>query len=106
MWLFQKLRLPLLLVFCLPLAISGYDLQLYTTSASGFSEYFQSPNGTRYGMAFQNEVYTAKGGKRIGTNQGYSFWFPEDPFMIEHNAANMTGVSSMRCSKCQLVHSF
>ena len=86
--LFQKLRLPLLLVFFLPLAI-GYDLQLFTTSAEGFSEYFQSSNGTRIGMSFQNAVYTAKGGERIGTNQGYSFWFAEDPFMMEH-AANIT----------------
>ena len=86
-WLFQKLRLPLLLVFFLPLAI-GYDLQLFTTSAEGFSEYFQSSNGTRMGMSFQNGVYTAKGGERIGTNQGYSMWFPEDKFVIEHNAAN------------------
>lgn len=45
------------------------------------------------GMSFQNGVYTAKGGERIGTNQGYSMWFPEDKFVIEHNAANMTGES-------------
>ena len=92
-WLFQKLRLPLLLVFIFLPAISGYDLQLFTTSAEGFSEYFQSSNGTRMGMSFQNGVYTAKGGERIGTNQGYSMWFPEDKFVIEHNAANMTGES-------------
>jgi hypothetical protein len=94
-WLFQKPRLlPLLLVFVLPLALAtSYDLQLFTTSAEGFSEYFQSPNGTRIGMSFQNAVYTSKGGERIGTNQGYSMWFPSDPFMMEHNAANMTGVS-------------
>lgn len=36
-------------------------------------------------MQFQNPVYTNKGGERIGTNQGYSFWFPEDSFMLEHD---------------------
>ena len=35
-------------------------------------------------MQFQNPVYTNKG-ERIGTNQGYSFWFPEDSFMLEHD---------------------
>ena len=87
--LLKLLLLPLVLptVFSVP----DYDLQLFITSAGGFSDYFTDTNGTRYGMQFQNEVYTKRGGKRIGTNQGYSFWFPPDEFMMDHY--NNTGQS-------------
>jgi hypothetical protein len=84
-----------LLLFFVPAVIFGYDLQFFITSAGGYSEYFTTPNGTRFGMTFQNPVYTKKGGERIGTNQGYSIWFPEDPFMMEHHliGGNDTGES-------------
>eukprot|EP00986_Skeletonema_menzelii_P018780 scaffold26711_cov196-Skeletonema_menzelii.AAC.3 len=67
-------------------ASSNNTIQFFITSAGGFTRYFtEESNGTRYGMQFQNPVYTNKGGERIGTNQGYSFWFPDDSFMLEHD---------------------
>ncbi|KAL7549754.1 hypothetical protein ACHAWF_013020 [Thalassiosira exigua] len=79
-------KLALLSLAALISSASSSDaVQFFITSAGGFAHYFAESNGTRYGMQFQNPVYTNKGGERIGTNQGYSFWFPEDSFMLEHD---------------------
>lgn len=65
----------------LPSLVASYDL--FITSAEGFSSYFIDPQTQeRIGMRFQNAVYNERGGERIGTNQGYSMWYPNDAWMI------------------------
>lgn len=85
-----------LLVLPLFLASPVVGSDFFITSAEGFASYFENPEtGERYGMRFQNAVYTdrEKGG-RIGTNQGYSMWFPDDPWMMASPAyGNNAGTS-------------
>ena len=85
---------PLLLSLLWASPVIGSDF--FITSAEGFASYFENPEtGERYGMRFQNAVYTDREkGERIGTNQGYSMWFPDDPWMMASPAyGNNTGTS-------------
>ena len=81
----------LLLMLLLPAVVVGYNF--FITSAEGFKSYFTDPQTEeRYGMRFQNVVYADSGKRdRIGTNQGYAMWFPDNHWMMEYG--NNTGES-------------
>lgn len=76
-------------------AVVGYDF--FITSAEGFVSFLTDPQtGERYGMRFQNPVYTdSDKGDRIGTNQGYSMWFPNDPWMMAEYNNNNTNLDAL-----------
>ena len=42
-------------------------------------------------MTFQNDIFANNNSNtKIGTNQGYSIWFPKDEFMIDNYGSNDT----------------
>ena len=51
---------------------------------------------TRFGMTFQNDIFaTRDSNTKIGTNQGYSIWFPKDEYMIENYNDTSESVDSL-----------
>ena len=74
----QYLR-PLLLwlVFILtrPQAVCCFDFRI--TGEGGFFKYITDGEGNQIGARFLNPIYDEEG-NRIGTNQGYTYYFPPD----------------------------
>ena len=70
---------PLLSLACMLLiwlqAVSSFDFRI--TGEGGFFQYITDGDGNQIGARFLNPIYD-KEGNRIGTNQGYTYYFPPD----------------------------
>jgi hypothetical protein len=55
--------------------ISSYDFRI--TGEGGFFQYITDVEGNQIGARFLNPIFDEKG-NRIGTNQGYTYYFPPD----------------------------
>ncbi|KAL3784833.1 hypothetical protein ACHAW5_009052 [Stephanodiscus triporus] len=64
-------------------AVSG-DVTLCVISKGGYYAAITDPEtGDHIGARFQNPVFDSSTGERIGTNQGYGFYFPSNDFTRE-----------------------
>ena len=55
--------------------ISCYDFRI--TSEGGFFQYMTDGDGNQIGARFVNPIFAADG-NRVGSNQGYTYYFPPD----------------------------
>ena len=68
------LSLAFILIWLLE-AVSCFDFRI--TGEGGFFQYITDGDGNQIGARFLNPIYD-KEGNRIGTNQGYTYYFPPD----------------------------